>query len=74
MSLVDEAAAGAVKKGMDTWLYGIGDSMVNLNGNGTLDSAARQETPGLILRMLSFTIDPFRGSTSAAATMPHFYY
>lgn len=59
MSLVDEAAVGAVKKGMDTWLYGIGDSMVNLNGNGTLDSAARQETPGLILRMLSFTIDPF---------------
>lgn len=59
MSLVDDAAAGAVKAGMDAFTYSIGDSMLNLNGNGSIDAAARQETPGLIFKMLSFTIDPF---------------
>jgi hypothetical protein len=56
---VDQAAAHAVQAGINGWIYSIGDSMINLNGNGTIDAAARQETPGLIFRMLSFTIDPF---------------
>jgi hypothetical protein len=58
MGLVDEAAA-AVKKGNEMFAYSIGDSMINLNGNGTLDAATRQETPGLILKMIGYTIDPF---------------
>lgn len=57
MGIVDEAAASAVKAGMDMFAYSIGDSMINLNGNGTVVN--RQETPNLILSMLSYTVDPF---------------
>jgi hypothetical protein len=56
---ISTAASEAVNAGINSWFYSIGDSMINLNGNGTIDAAARQETPGLIFRMLSFTIDPF---------------
>ncbi len=56
---VSNAASEAVKNGLNGWFYSIGDSMINLNGNGTIDSAARQETPGLILKMIGYTIDPF---------------
>jgi hypothetical protein len=33
--------------------------MINLNGNGTIDNTARQEAPGLIFKMISYTVDPF---------------
>ncbi len=59
MDPVSNAASGAVKEGMNSFFYSIGDSMINLNGNGTIDAAARQETPGLIFNMISYTIDPF---------------
>lgn len=59
MDPVSNAAAGAVQQGINGWFYSIGDSMINLNGNGTIDQAARQETPGLIFNMISYTIDPF---------------
>lgn len=57
--IVDDAAAASVKKGLDIFFYSIGDSMINLNSSGTLDGAARQETPGLIFNMISYTVDPF---------------
>jgi hypothetical protein len=60
MGLVDEAAAAAVNKGMELFAYSIGDSMVNLNGNGTLNATARQEAPGMIFKMISYTVDPFQ--------------
>jgi hypothetical protein len=60
MGLVDEAAAAAVNKGLELFSYSIGDSMININGSGTIPPTVRQETPGLIFRMLSFTIDPFK--------------
>ncbi len=57
MGVVDEAAAAAVKKGVELFTYSIADSMIDLNGNGTV--ANREETPGLIIGMISFTVDPF---------------
>jgi len=57
MGVVDEAAAAAVKAGMELFTYSVADSMIDLSGNGTV--ASREETPGLIVSMLSFTVDPF---------------
>ncbi len=47
-----------IKKGMDMWVRSIGDSMIEL-GNGGNQSVNSTETPGLIFRMITFTIDPF---------------
>lgn len=57
MGVVDEAAAAAVKKGAELFTYFIGDSMIDIGGNGTV--ANREETPTLIVNMLSYTVDPF---------------
>lgn len=57
MGVVDDVAAASVKKGLEMFTYTIGDSMTDLSGNGTV--ANRGETPGLIVNMLSATIDPF---------------
>jgi len=54
---VSSAASWAVQKGMENFLFSIGDSMVNLNDS--TNPIARQETPGLIFNMIGFTIDPF---------------
>jgi len=56
---IGDAAAWAVQQGMNNFFYSIGDSMTNLNGNGTIDHVAREQTPGLIFNMITFTIDPF---------------
>jgi len=57
MGIVDDIAAGAVKKGAECFAYFIGDSMIDIGGNGTV--ANRGETPQLIVNMLSATVDPF---------------
>lgn len=57
MGVVDDVAAASVKKGLEMFTYTIGDSMTDLSGNGTVTN--RGETPGLIVNMLSATIDPF---------------
>lgn len=57
MGIVDEAAAGAVKRGADLFAYSIGDSMIDLSGNGTIVN--REETSSLIVNMLAYTVDPF---------------
>jgi len=57
MGAVDEVAAAAVKRGADLFTYSIGDSMIDLSGNGTVVN--RAETSSLIVNMLSYTVDPF---------------
>lgn len=55
--VVDDVAANSVKKGTESFTFFIGDSMIDLSGNGS--SVDRAKTPGLIVAMLSFNLDPF---------------
>jgi hypothetical protein len=64
---IDEAAADAganmVKKGFDLFAYSIGDSMIALGtGNQTINQTNREEAPGMIFKLLTFTIDPYKFS------------
>lgn len=59
---VDDAASAAVKNGITSFLYYIGDAMMGINGetaltNGTAANAT--QSPGMIFDMITYTIDPF---------------
>lgn len=58
-SPVDEAGAYMVKTGFDLFIYGIGDSMISL-ANGGNTSINRTETPDIIMKMLTFSINPYQ--------------
>ncbi len=51
-----------IKKGAEAFTYGIGDSMIELgSGNDTVKDH-REDVPGMIFQMLTFTIDPYKFS------------
>lgn len=51
-----------IKKGAEAFTYGIGDSMIELgSGNDTVKDN-REDVPGMIFQMLTFTIDPYKFS------------
>jgi hypothetical protein len=53
----DSYGAQMVESGMNMFANSIGDSMISLGtGNSTVD---RTETPGLIFRMITYTVDPY---------------
>ncbi|HEY9246395.1 MAG TPA: hypothetical protein VIO11_06060, partial [Candidatus Methanoperedens sp.] len=57
---VEDIGANMIKKGFDLFSYSIGDSMISLGtGNQTVN---REEAPGMIFKLLTFTIDPYKFS------------
>lgn len=58
-ALPDEAGAYMVQKGLDSFVYGIGDSMISL-ANGGNTSINRTETTNEIMKILTYSIDPYR--------------
>ncbi|HWQ96161.1 MAG TPA: hypothetical protein VN368_02190 [Candidatus Methylomirabilis sp.] len=53
----DSYGAQMVEAGMKMFANSIGDSMISLGtGNSTVD---RAETPGLIFKMITYTVDPY---------------
>jgi len=57
-SVVDDAGAYMVQKGMEFWMYSIGDSMMAL-GNGTAP-ANHTQAPSLIVAAITYTVDPYQ--------------
>ncbi len=56
-----DAGAGMVKKGFDLFAYGIGDSMISLGmSNQTVNETTRSETPNIIFKLLTFSVDPYQ--------------
>ncbi len=53
----DSYGAQMVEAGLEMFANSIGDSMISLGtGNSTVD---RAETPSLIFRMITYTVDPY---------------
>src|SRR5659263_15727 len=53
----DSYGAQMVESGMKMFANSIGDSMISM-GTGN-DTVNRAETPGLIFRMITYTVDPY---------------
>ncbi len=58
-SPADDAGAYMVQKGMDSFVYGIGDSMISL-ANGGNTSINRTETSDMTMRILTYSVDPYQ--------------
>jgi len=58
-SPVDEAGAHMVQKGLDFFVYGIGDSMISLANGGNIN-INRTETPDMTMKILTYSVDPYQ--------------
>lgn len=56
---VIEPGVDMVKEGLNSFIYSLGDSMMNLQSNGSTNVTNRDTSGGMIFNMLSYNIDPF---------------
>lgn len=54
-----EPGVDMVKEGLNSFIYSLGDSMMNLQSNGSTNVIDRQASNGMIFNMLSYNLDPF---------------
>jgi len=63
----DSYGAQMVGAGMQIFANSIGDSMISLGtGNSTV---VREETPGLIFKMITYTVDPYTSCSYISSIM-----
>lgn len=54
-----EPGVDMIKEGLTSFVYSLGDSMINLQSNGSTNVIDRQASSGMIFNMLSYNLDPF---------------